>query len=210
MEKTLYSYSFERWKIWLRDAIQCSNVAKTELNISKENLTKVVRGGTLVRSEFMELVDKELKNVWNESKEKSGEKVSWNIWKSLDKLNVQQGTFKGILVGDLELESLEKDITDNKKNEIGNKAVVYAGIKVDKNEEEILCLPPDHSIFPKVDIEEFDTDMEKCGIKAKWNALKEERKTEEKKAMEEASEQIKNDEEEDMFKFYDIETKSLD
>ena len=49
----------------------------------------------------MELVDKELKNVWNESKEKSGEKVSWNIWKSLDKLNVQQGTFKGILVGDL-------------------------------------------------------------------------------------------------------------
>ena len=39
--------------------------------------------------------------------------------------------------------------------------------------------------------------------------MKEERETEEKNAMEESSEQIKSDKEENIFKFYDIETKSL-
>ena len=63
----------------LRDAIKCTMTAKTGLNISKENLTKVVRKGTFVRSEFMDLVDKELKTVWKDAKNKNSEKVNLNI-----------------------------------------------------------------------------------------------------------------------------------
>ena len=89
--------------------------------------------------------------------------------------------FKGVIVGDKELEEYEKesliDIID--KNEI--KAVVYGGIEVSKNEEVILTLPPDHSTFPKVVIEEFDTDIEKCMIKCQWEVIKEERDAEQKK-----------------------------
>ena len=57
-----------------------------------------------------------------------------------------------------------------KKKSSDEKAVIYAGIKVSKAEEAILCLPPDHTTFPKVNIEDFDTDMEKCVIKCKWQA----------------------------------------
>ena len=44
----------------LEDAVKCIKAAKAELNVSKVNLTKVVRNRTFVRIEFMELVDKEL------------------------------------------------------------------------------------------------------------------------------------------------------
>ena len=59
----------------LNDAMKCTKSAKTELNNSKTNLTKVVRKGTFVRNEFMELVDKEIKYIWHQLKEKNREKV---------------------------------------------------------------------------------------------------------------------------------------
>ena len=59
-------------------------------------------------------------------------------------------------------------------------------------EEEILCLPPDHTIFSKVDIEEFDTDMEKCVIKSKWQDNHEQRKFEELKVTEEQKDDTKS------------------
>ena len=79
-----------------------------------------------------------------------------------------------------------------KKNENRNKAIVYAGIEVNENEQDIICLPPDHTVFPKIDIEEFNTDMEKCVIKCNWEANREQREAEEKKDIEEVSEEIKS------------------
>ena len=171
----------------LKDAIKCTKTARTELNISKENLTKVVRRGTFVRNDFMELVDKELQNVWTEAKMKSDEKVNWNIGKHKIVQDSQKGTFKGVLVGDSELENLETNLVITEKRENKVKAVVYAGITISSNEEDILSLPPDYATYPKVDIEEFDTDMEKCVIKCTWEANKEQRKSEEKKALEEGA-----------------------
>ena len=46
------------------DAVKCIKSTKRELAISKDNLSKVVRGGTLVRKEFMETVDKEVRIVF--------------------------------------------------------------------------------------------------------------------------------------------------
>ena len=111
-------------------------------------------------------------------------------------MTVNEGTFKGILVGDSELENYENKMAATRENESDDKAVIYAGIKVNKKEEDILCLPPDHTVFPRVDIEEFDTEMEKCFIKCTWEANKEQRKSEEKKVMEEVTEENDlNDEE---------------
>ena len=62
------------------------------------------------------------------------------------KVDVHEGIFKGILVGDTELENYEKEIESTEKSETKNSAVVYAGIKLDKKEEEILTLPPDHIV----------------------------------------------------------------
>ena len=65
------------------------------------------------------------------------------------------------MVGDKLLEELE---TRNKATEKEIKASVYANIKVTKEQEEILLLPPEHQTFPKLDIEEFETDLAKSRI----------------------------------------------
>ena len=135
----------------------------------------------------------------------------WNIKKHKDSTPLEKGMFKGVFVGDLELENYEKEVmSTKKKNEILEGAIVYGGIKVNKKEEEILNLPPDHTTFPKVVVEEFNTDMEKCVIKCNWQHMKEQRQFEEKKALEEASEEIKSNDEETYNKVYDNEKKSLD
>ena len=69
-------------------------------------------------------------------------------------------------------------------------------------------MPPDHAIFPKVNMEEFDTEMEKCVIKCIWQANKEQRKAEEEKAMKEVSEEIVAKSEED-YKVYDNDLNTL-
>ena len=175
------------------------------MNDSKANLDKVVRKGIIVRSEFMELVDKELTEVWTEAKNKNQEKLIWNVKRQKSKITENEGTFKGVLIGDKELETLEKESAIAAKFRNENKAVVYAGIEVNKNEDEILTLPPDHAIFPKVDIEEFDTEVEKCIIKCQWEVNKEERIAEQMKAKEEASEEL-----EESVKTDDNEAKLLD
>ena len=173
----------------MNDALKCIKTAKKELKKSNDNLSKIVRKGTIVRNEYMELVDKELNEAWTEAKTKNEEKVTWNIHKHKDTFTNNDGTFKGVFIGDKELEALEKE-PDTAAKQCESKAVVYAGIKVTKNEEDILTLPPDHAIFPRVDIEEFDTEMEKCNIKCQWEVNKEERMFEQKKAREEASEEV--------------------
>ena len=46
-------------------------------------------------------------------------------------------------------------------------------------------MPPDFTTFPKVDLEEFDTDMENFVIKSRWQTNQERRKFEEMKVSEE-------------------------
>ena len=78
----------------LQDAIKCIKTAKAELNESRVNLTKVIRKGTFVRAEFMELVDKELNTIWTEVKEKNHEKVNWNYQRHKGNKDIHEGTFK--------------------------------------------------------------------------------------------------------------------
>ena len=50
----------------------------------------------IITNEFMEIVDKELKEVWGETKEKNQEKLSWNSNRHKDKISDNEGTFKGV------------------------------------------------------------------------------------------------------------------
>ena len=172
----------------LKDANDCIKTAKVQLKNSRENLDRVVRKGTLVRNEFMDINDKELNEVWTATKKKNQEKVIWNIKRHKEKIIKDEGIVKGVIVGDKELEEFEKGTSEKVNSE--NKAVVYGGVKVNKNEEVLLTLPPDFSTFPKVDIEEFDTEIEKCMIKCQWEVNREERAAEQKKASEEASNKV--------------------
>ena len=57
-----------------KDAIECAKESKEELRKSKKNLDNVIRKGTFVRQEYMDLVDKELNIIWNKGKEKNNSK----------------------------------------------------------------------------------------------------------------------------------------
>lgn len=61
---------------------------------------------------------------------------------------------------------------------------------MNKAEEEIMNLDPDQTIFLKVDMDEFDTELEKCSIRCRWEARKEQSKYEQKKVEEDAPEPI--------------------
>ena len=154
-------------------------------------------------------VDNELTVVWKEAKKNGSEKVQWNGQKRKGNGHVKEGTFQGVIVGDAELEEYEEEVKSTVEKDMVEKAVVYDDIKIDKKENDILCLPPDHTIFPRVDIEEFNTEMEKCVIKCIWEANRVQRKSEENKAMEEASDESKSKFEKKDNKVYDNELRSL-
>ena len=50
------------------DCFKCIKTARAKLNKSKLNMSNTVRKGTIVRNEFMRVVDRELKDIWNENK----------------------------------------------------------------------------------------------------------------------------------------------
>ena len=56
---------------------------------------------------------------------------------------------------------------------------IYGGIiGLSKYQEEVLQLPPNHRIFPKLKLEEFRTELEKCVVKANWQKTREQRQQE--------------------------------
>ena len=71
----------------------------------------------------------------------------------------------GVLIGDKVLEEYEKE----KKGDIpARKPCIYGGIEVDKDQEDILLLPPSHQTFPRIKMSEIEMELEKCTMKANW------------------------------------------
>ena len=66
-----YSIVKDLMKHRYKDVLKSVQTARKNNFVSKENLSKVVRRGTLVRNEYMEMVDKEVKCVWNNAKKKN-------------------------------------------------------------------------------------------------------------------------------------------
>ena len=80
----------------------------------------------------MEVVDKEIKHIWNNAKKKSQEKVEWNSQRLKRNIESEEGIFKGVLIGDTELEELEKELDNSEDIKSDKGPVVYAGIKTNK------------------------------------------------------------------------------
>ena len=158
-----------------KDALKCLKISKENLNKSNINLSKTVIKGTIVREAFMEVVDMKLNHVWKEGKEKMNNKKEWAIpkYKTEDE---EIEIINGVLVGDKLLEELE---TKNKALDIKIKASVYCDIKVTEEQQEILLLPPEHQTYPKLNLEEFETDLAKCVIKERWESIRESKNREE-------------------------------
>ena len=191
----------------MTDTIKCISIAKDELKKSNESLSRIVRQGTFVRNEFMDLVDKELKNLWKESKTKSDKKVKW-INKKIHIAPIEaEKTFKGVIVDDELLEELDKELKEDKPDE--NKACVLGGIEISKAEEEVLYIPPNHATYPKINMEDIKTELEKCMIKCKWGNIRDLTENEENNKKKDLGEENDDSSVKVSEKVWDQEKKSL-
>ena len=206
---TKYRIVKDLMKHKLDDSIKCIKNARVDLKKSNENLSKIVRKGTFVRYEFKEVVDKEIKSIWKNNKSKNQKKVKWANYKREEK-EPAPDTIKGVIVDDKGLEELETEL--KKPNEPENKAVILGGVKVDKYEEAVLMIPPNHTTYPKILVEEVKTELEKCVIKCRWNDVSEQTKNENEnkiKESEDTRDKIDNNKK-DAMKVYDANKKCVD
>ena len=157
----------------------------------------------------MEVVDKEIKSIWKNNKSKNQKKVKWANYKREEK-EPAPDTIKGVIVDDKGLEELETEL--KKPIEPENKAVILGGVKVDKYEEAVLMIPPNHTTYPKIVVEEVKTELEKCVIKCRWNDVSEQTKNENEnkiKESEDTRDKIDNNKK-DAMKVYDANKKCVD
>ena len=146
-----------------KDALRCQKVSKQRLNRTNAKMSKTVRKGTIVREAFMEVVDMELNHEWRTGKERMNDKKKWAIHKYKTETKGEEiEMLDGVLVGDKLLEELE---TKHKALDDEIKASVYCDIKITEEQEKVLLLPPEHQTYPKLNLEEFETDLAKCAIK---------------------------------------------
>ena len=166
----------------LEDAFECIKEARMELESSLSNLGKVVRNGKIAREEFMRIVNVELNIIWKTGKEKNSDKVEWA--KLRNKVDPEFQVYNGVIVGDEELEEFEKKNAES-KSKTQNNVGVYDGIELDDKQKQIISFPLQHTTFTKLNVEAFETELEKCKVKAKWQKFQEMRKEEENRATEE-------------------------
>ena len=124
----------------------------------------------------MNVVDREGNKIWREGKNRIQNKAEF-LAKKYIKEEPKQEVHKGIIVGDKMLEEMEKN--HKGKDDKTDKAPIYGGIQgLNKDQEEVLELPPNHRIFPKLRLEDFKTELEKCVVKANWQKIREQRNQE--------------------------------
>ena len=136
----------------------------------------------------MSLVDREVNKVWKDGKSRIQNKVDKLVEKYISK-ETNPAFHRGVKVGDDILEEMET----NHHSIEASKAPIYGNIEgITKDQEEILNIPPNHRTFPKLNLENFKTELEKCVIKANWQKQQDWRKHEEHNHRSETDETIKD------------------
>ena len=167
-------------KAKLDDARRSQKITRNEMFASKSKLNKVVRFGTLVRKEYMKMVKFETENMWENEKKSLERKFEFNRKKVVTEPN----EVLGVLVGDEELDAL-KETKNREKEEVIENVVIYGGVELTPGEIEILNHPPDHAIYPKLNLEMIETELDKAVVKDVWNENRENIEKEKKKQDEE-------------------------
>ena len=168
----------------------------------------------------MVVVDREINKVWKDDKKRIDNKIKELIRKYVDE-EVTPDIHLGVCIGDDILDRIERkyhEKTENDKpaNYVGiektgkvenenDKPAIYAGIDgITSEQKDILMMNPNHRLFPRLNLEMFETELEKSEIKAKWEKARAEKATEAHYKAKETGENVKTT------KVYDVETKSLD
>ena len=206
----------------MKDAEEYLKQVSDNLKKSKDNLRSVAREGTIVRKEFMNLVDNEINRVWKNGKNKNENKAH-QLERKYIMEEAAPDMHLGVCVSDDKLDEVEVKMIKNSENQIDkptiyvgtenpidnpasyvgietqDKPANYAGMKnqvdkpanyagiegITKDQEELLMMAPNHRVYSRLNLESFETELEKAFIKANWEKLREGHSNEERnKALE--------------------------
>ena len=132
------------------------------MNKSKICLDEIVKRKTIVREMFDELVRYESMREWDALKKKHKDKFENKIKKTKNKN--EPDAIDGVVVGDEALKQYVGGVVNwNEKN-----VTIYDNIKLNQAENDLLSIPPDHQIFPRISSHEVAVEAEKCMIKSVW------------------------------------------
>ena len=152
---------------------------KNKLKDATDHLKTVNRAKSQVKKRISKKLDEEeagkLKEELKQSSEKQRERIQQKNKKKIDHLVKKFLPAKQALPESLvryKAESLfvgEED--DEDCQEAPETPLIYGGLKLDEEESQALLLDPKLAVFDNLDEEKFETDMEMCAAKLRWNQI---------------------------------------
>ena len=67
---------------------------------------------------------------------------------------------------------MKKKLEEHRKEKIHKGVSIYGGAIIDDNAKELLELPPDHMIYPKISLNKLEVELEKAFAKSEWEDVK--------------------------------------
>ena len=148
-------------KTKLKDAQKDLNEAKKQVQVAKDEINKQMNLKGLVANEFGKVQKMITTKSWMKKRKKMLTKVNFHSKKHQPKMVEVPSTFREIRVGNEFMTAID---TVDETNKIGE-------TNVDEDETKILNLPPKHTIYEKITVEDCEVNLEECFAKMRWDEL---------------------------------------
>ena len=150
----------------LDDAIEELNEAKQDMVQSKIKLKSNIKQNTVTFREYENIVD----NVWNKSWNAGCKKCDKKV-KELEEKHDQRN-HETVHKEDHTLVSKVKFKDSDMTNIVYNDKPVNLGVeKLDKNVEKVLCNPPGHAVYKKINEDDIEIAYEESIAKYRWSIV---------------------------------------
>ena len=167
--------AFEKRTMYMKLVDARKHLANSEkaLKRKKFEMQKVVRKDTFVWNELMKVVKEDTEELWKFESEKA--KVKFQRAKLKEKkIDLHKNSIiEGVAVGNEELEKY-------RNNENHTDVKTYGGVAISEAEKDLLSLPPNHMIYPKINLDQIEVEIEKSCVKAEYEKIRMQKEKEEK------------------------------
>ena len=114
--------------------------------------------------------------TWNVGRDKLEKKVT-HLDRKWGKKHKEVGTWKGVAIGDEELEKYRESMNSRNRNTCNKDPPVYGGTTISENQKALLKLPPGFTTYEAISDTRMEVELEAMLTKYRWEARsKEQRK----------------------------------
>ena len=167
-EESLRKERLRMIKSHMKDKVNDSRIQLARARHRQKRIQSFLNIGTIqypgLWRFFCEIQQSEIKEIWENGIDKNQKKIKhltarWNPPRAqVDRV------WKGVLIGDAELEELKAKLDIDKVREVP----AYGGAVVTENLKAILRLPPGMTTYEELDEIKFNADLEAMMVKQRW------------------------------------------